>query len=318
MDMEKKLFVTVLCCGICILGTDLLAMPAKKKKKENPATQNVHISAQSSSSKLSRITSGTSIYEARLLEEDTGEEQVKQYPLSSYSDSQSIYLNTFFKELEPIINANLKQQLSNAFAGFVEALVKKIENEGIKDLSHLEFLKAHLKHEATFRYLRRSDRSEREQMALYTYADAAVAGNDGLFNKVKRNVLDEIYLLVGLYNALIEQISPDDLIEEEKFLQYMDNYVGSILDMMLSQVTGAAFSLLSELIPEPCCGCLAKTKLSYNERVQLASSAECLLKSVLKKFLDKDIVEGVAGCVDVFLSGKNEPSSIPVFKEQKI
>ncbi|MDR0444934.1 MAG: hypothetical protein LBG98_01435 [Puniceicoccales bacterium] len=307
--MKKKLLVTLLCGGIGPFGADLFAM----KKSAREFAKNTLIPT-GSSQLLSRFSVETAD------EITTGRTRRGSDACQYLLSDQNVYLKTFLEELEPIINANLKQQLSIAFAGFVEALVQKIEVEGIRDLSHQEFLMAHLKHEATFCYLRRADRSEREQMALYTYTDAAVAADDGLFNKVKRNVLDEVYMLIGLYNALVGRISPHDLIDEREFLQYVEFHINTVLDTMLSHVTGAVFSLLSELISEPCCGCLSKTKLSYNERVQLASSTGRLLKGVLKKFLDKDIVEGVSECIDVFLPGKtlpgkNKPSSIPMFKE---
>jgi hypothetical protein len=314
-DMKKKLLVTLLCGGICPFSADLFAI--KKSAKES--TKNMPALTGSS-----QLLACISIESAGLANEiairQTGRNGNMCQHLDSLLIDQNIYLKTFLEELEPIINASLKQQLSIAFSGFVETLVQKIEDKGIKDLSHQEFLTAHLKHEATFCYLGRADRSKRDQMALYTYADAAVAADDGLFNRVKRNVLDEVYMLIGLYNSLVKQLSSDYIVDEREFLQYIEHHINAVLDTMLPRVAGAVFTLLSELISEPCCGCLSNTKLSYDERVQLASSARCLLKGVLKKLLDKDIVEGVSGCIDVFLPekslpGRTRPSSIPVFKE---
>ncbi|MDR2377455.1 MAG: hypothetical protein LBD54_01730 [Puniceicoccales bacterium] len=172
------------------------------------------------------------------------------------------------------------------------------------------------------------DQPASEQMALYTYADATLASDDGWFNKIKRDVLDIMLPHIEIYNALMQLCSPADVIEEEHFLSYLEAYLDPIFDALLPKITNAIFSLVSDAIQSPGCTLFGKSKLSYRERVQLASSAADALKGIFKKILNEDIVEGIAGVASVLIphiigepSGKAAESpntgrlSIPSFRE---
>jgi hypothetical protein len=217
--------------------------------------------------------------------------------LSSYPSDESLCLclETFLNRLEPIVDNTLRQQLSLALGSFIEAIVGMIEKDGIKAFSHQEFLAAHIKYNETFRYVRRGDRTERQQIALYTYMDSALASDDGLFNKVKRNVLDAMCIHTDIYNGLMGVISPDEVLDEEKFLQYLEEYIDNILNVLLPKINNASFALISDLMAESTCCCCSM--LSHKDWMQLASAAGTMLKGVLKKILNEDIVEGAAGLV---------------------
>jgi hypothetical protein len=101
----------------------------------------------------------------------------------------------------------------------------------------------------------------------------------------------------------MELKSPNDQIDEEKFLQYIEAYIDNIFEAMLPKITGTVFSLISDLISEPCCGCFAKSGLSYNERIQFASRAGTFLKGVFKNFLNEDIVDGAADLISMVSQG---------------
>ncbi|MDR3143591.1 MAG: hypothetical protein LBT57_01940 [Puniceicoccales bacterium] len=222
---------------------------------------------------------------------------------------KSLYTKTFCDRLKPNLIRITQQCMLNGFSGLIDVIVNKIENEGgLKELSRGEFLLAHLKHEETFAYVRRMDRPENEQMALYTYADAVLASDDGWFNKIKRDVLDAMMPYVEIYNALVQLCSPTDRIEETHFLAYLEAYLDPIFDTLLPKITNAVFSLVSDTLHPQGCTLFGKSKLSYSERVQLASGAVDVLKGIFKKILNEDIVEGISGIVGVLIPRMmNEP-----------
>ncbi|MDR0728184.1 MAG: hypothetical protein LBF21_01020 [Puniceicoccales bacterium] len=215
---------------------------------------------------------------------------------------KSIYTKAFWDRLKPVLIQTTQQCMINGFSGLIDVIVNKIESEGgLKELSRGEFLIAHLKHEETFAYVRRMDQPASEQMALYTYADATLASDDGWFNKIKRDVLGAMLPHVEIYNALMQLCSPADVIEEEHFLSYLEAYLDPVFDALLPKITNAVFSLVSDAIHSPGCTLFGKSKLSYNERVQLASSAVNVLKGIFKKILNEDIVEGISGMASVLI-----------------
>ncbi|MDR2419765.1 MAG: hypothetical protein LBD40_00345 [Puniceicoccales bacterium] len=224
--------------------------------------------------------------------------------LNFYPSDESIYLETFLNRLEPFIKSILNQQLSAAFDGFIQAITEVIRENGIKVLSDDEFIAAHLKYEKMFLEVRRADRSNRQQMAVYTYVSDTLAK---LFNEVKRNVLVVMRMQVSVYNGLIEVMMetmlPDEgyilgqvpELDEVKFLQCCGRYIDDIFEILLRKTTNASFALVSDGIWETGCGCCAR--LSRKDRRQLALAVGTMLKGVLKKFLNEDIVEGASAII---------------------
>jgi hypothetical protein len=215
---------------------------------------------------------------------------------------EDLYLGIFLNQLEPFIKNVLNQQLAAAFDGFVPTIMEAIRENRVKNLSDEEFIAAHLKFGNTFRNVRRGDRSNRQQLSIYVYVNEALTE---LFNKVKCNVLTVMRMQVTIYDGLMEALMgtmfPDEVhaleqvlaLDEEKFLQCCERYIDDIVEVLHSKTASASFALVSDdMFETGCC-----SRLSHKDRMKLALAAGTILKGVLKKVLNEDVVEGAWGLI---------------------
>jgi hypothetical protein len=246
-----------------------------------------------------------------VLIEAEAEKQPQDAFLHDLQEKRCKDLKRFLYRLKLNVNNALMQNLMKAFPSFAGKLIEKIEDNKMAKFSRQEFFAAYMELEETYRHVRRADYPEMEQMALYNFIHTAIVDKEkGLFLRVKCRVLNEIMPMALLaYHVFDDMVV---IVSDEQFIQYFENHIYDILYAILPQVTGAVFSFLLDVITSSscsgCCG-LSKMNLTREEREQLISGAKNLLKGICKKFLNEDIVEGVAGIADVLISGMTRGNS---------
>jgi hypothetical protein len=248
--------------------------------------------------------------------------EARESLLNTLRERERAHFENFLNQLKRSLNEALRKNLSKAFPGFIESLLEKIDNGEVPKLSREDFFAAYLKHKEAFHQVRRTDGSNMDQMALFDFVDRAILEEDrGLFHKVKYRVSNgPMPILLSAYHVFGSMLP---IASDEEFFQYIESYIDIILDAMLPTIEGAVFILLLD-VTSSSCGCCGSTKikLTRQEREQLISGAKDLLKGICKKFLNEDIVEGVAGIADVLISGitrgnsnVRSDTSVPVFEQ---
>ncbi|MDR2371583.1 MAG: hypothetical protein LBD60_00315 [Puniceicoccales bacterium] len=154
----------------------------------------------------------------------------------------------------------IKKHFWDALPAFVDLTLtgfkRAIKEGGVNECSLEELFTLSLMDSDTFQYVTRDRRPPRESVAIYGFATDAIMGRDGIINRIKRNIMDEILMIIQL---LITPNIPDEVIEQ------LEAYVDHLLRGICPDLKRAIFEILrSDEVAEvatSCCGwCRKLTK----------------------------------------------------------
>ncbi|MDR1366914.1 MAG: hypothetical protein LBJ13_03360 [Puniceicoccales bacterium] len=148
--------------------------------------------------------------------------------------------------LAQMIPILIKKHFFDALPDFIRLTVtgfeQALENGGVDECSLAEFFDLSLVDPDTFAYITRDQRPPRQSVAIYGYATDAIMRRDGIINRIKRNIIDEILMIIQL---LITPDLPDEVIAQ------LENYIDHLLAQIVPPLNRAMFEVLqSEMAAE--------------------------------------------------------------------
>ncbi|MDR1907063.1 MAG: hypothetical protein LBQ03_02505 [Puniceicoccales bacterium] len=183
--------------------------------------------------------------------------------LGNLNESDLIPLEQQERGLAQMIPILIKKHFFDALPAFVDLTVigfkRTLRERGINECSLEELFTFSLVHPDTFQYVTRDQRPPRESVAIYGYATDAIMGQDGIINRIKRNIMDEILMVIQL---LIAPNIPDEVGVQ------LEQYVDHLLLRIIPPLKQAMFEILrSDLVTEvaTCCGWCRKLKKENKE-----------------------------------------------------
>jgi hypothetical protein len=205
------------------------------------------------------------------------------------------------KGLARMIPIMIQKALTDALPQFVNLVIRGFrqvcEDGGINECSLNEFFELSLRDRDTFQYVTRDKRDPRRSVAIYSYAQAAVTGQNGIINRMKRNILDELFMVI---QALIIENIPQEAIEQ------LTGYVDMRLDELTEALKHAMFEILRDIVfadgGTSCCGCCGKA--SKKDKQNLAMGITHMLGGVLGTFFGDgfergadELAQGICGII---------------------
>jgi hypothetical protein len=186
--------------------------------------------------------------------------------LSQLSNSDLIPVDQQERGLGHLISTLIRKNFFDAFPAFVNLTVegfKQANKRGeIDECSLEEFFNLSLVDSNTFQYVTRDSRPARESVAIYGYAIGAIMAQDGIINRIKRNIMDEI---ITIFQSLITTNLPDGIIEQ------LEDYINHLLEQIVPSLKQIMFEILrSDEVAEVatgCCGWCKKLKKKDKENL---------------------------------------------------
>ena len=134
----------------------------------------------------------------------------------------------------------IKKHLYQAYPAFINVTVKEFckimkENPSSIKVSIEEYMSHALMDHEHFQYITRGNRSPRQTLGVYSYAQAAVNDDDGIINKVKRNVMDEMFSWINVFFNVNEGV-----------LLNIEDFLDRLLEELSERITEATFDLLNQ------------------------------------------------------------------------
>jgi hypothetical protein len=153
--------------------------------------------------------------------------------------------------LARIIPISIRKHACDALPAFVNLTVtgfkRAIKEGGVNECSFETFFTFSLVDPDTLQYITRDQRPPRESIAIFGYATDAVEGRDGIINRIKRNIMDEILLII---QSLIAPNPPDEVVLQ------LEQYVDQQLARIVPSLKRAMFEILrSDMVAEVATGC---------------------------------------------------------------
>lgn len=208
------------------------------------------------------------------------------------------------KNFVHILQILIAKHFSNAFPEFVQLIIEGYEH---KNCSFAELVEFVLHEPNEYEYVKRDRRQPRKLVAMHCYVEDAISGEDGIVNRVKRNIIDEIIMWLSLsYPEL-----PDEFIDQLDHV--VTNAMAPIVDALRKAVILELQHSDFDADYVMCCGCKCK-KLSPEAKQQIKeqilSGVGGILHGVTKKFLGEEVADGVSnlfsGITSIFTGGEND------------
>ncbi|MDR2812655.1 MAG: hypothetical protein LBB05_02630 [Puniceicoccales bacterium] len=220
--------------------------------------------------------------------------------LSQLDSSDLLPIMQQERGLARIIPILVQKYFFDALPAFVDLTVtgfrQIIRNGSISECSLEEYFTFSLIEPDTFQYVTRDQRPPRESVAIYGYATDAVMGRDGIINRVKRNIMDEILMILQFF---IMHNIPDELIAQ------LENYVDHVLGQIVPALKQAMFEILRDIVAEMATGCCSWCKkLSKEDKKNLTRGICHMLGGVLGRIFGEgfelgadELANGICGII---------------------
>jgi hypothetical protein len=198
--------------------------------------------------------------------------------------------------LAQMIPILIKKHFSDALPAFVglttEGFKHTVQEKGINECSLEEFFTFSLVDPDTFQYVTRDQRPRRESIAIYGYATDAIMGRDGIINRIKRNIMDEVLMIIQL---LITPNLPDEVVLQ------LEQYIDHLLGQIVPSLKRAMFEILrSDMVAEVATGCCGWCKMLKKEDKENLTRGIC---HMLGAMLGRIFGEGFEHGADELASG---------------
>jgi hypothetical protein len=129
---------------------------------------------------------------------------------------------------------------------------------------------------------------------MYSYVTGAIMGDDGIINRIKHNILDDIFLII---QALLMDDIPDAVIEQ------LEGYVNYRLSLFIPAFKQVFFEILySDAVAESvgCCG------LRKQDRKELIMAIVRMFSSASGRLIGPGFEQGVLEAADVVFRAIDE------------
>jgi hypothetical protein len=197
--------------------------------------------------------------------------------LSQFDSSDLLTRRQQERGLAQIMVIKVKKETYGIFPDIAKTTTKGfeqiIEKKDLNECSLIEFIEFSLVDPDSFQYVTRDQRPPRESATIYDYATDAITGGDGIINRLKRNIMDEILMII---QSLITHNISDEVIAQ------LENYIDHILGQIVLPLKRAMFEILRSIAAERatgCCGCCKK--LSKADKKNIARGICHMAGSVL-------------------------------------
>lgn len=193
------------------------------------------------------------------------------------------------------IQTSIAKHVCAAFPDFIKITIKKFvtllkEHPSDIESTMEDYMKFCLLNQRSLPYIMRDNRqSATQQLGIYTYAQAAVSHQDGIINKVKRNVIDEIRLWFNVFLNI-----------DENTYSKVEKIIDDMLIPLSDVLTRATFQVLDtdEYLPLTKGGCLCfgrcfgGKKISKETKHKLVAGLTGVLAGALKFIVGDTLAEG--------------------------
>ncbi|MDR2200693.1 MAG: hypothetical protein LBN94_01060 [Puniceicoccales bacterium] len=200
------------------------------------------------------------------------------------------------QQLAAIMPILIKKYFYAILPAFVDLTLHSFEVEitgarGLKNSELEEIFNLSLVDPDTFQYVTRDQRPAKVSVAIYGYAEQSIEGKDGILNKIKRNVMDEIVLWLS---ALISPQIPGAVIQQ------VEHFLDDFFRQMMSPLKQAMFTVLKNFKDEfdensySCCWKRCK-KITPATRARIADGVAKTVGAVVDHFVGNGFSAGVVG-----------------------
>ena len=188
----------------------------------------------------------------------------------------------------------IKRYLYQAYPAFINVTVKEFceimkKNPSSMQASMEEYINHVLMNHEHFQYITRGNRPPRQTLGVYSYAQAAVNDDDGIINKVKRNVMDEMFSWINVFFNVNEKVTSN-----------IEIFLDRLLEEFSDRITEVTFDLLnqSEYLDQPS-GFLGNFNLfkgvSKETKSQIANRLKGTICGVIESQLGSNFIDNVKG-----------------------
>ncbi|MDR2807078.1 MAG: hypothetical protein LBB11_02895 [Puniceicoccales bacterium] len=214
--------------------------------------------------------------------------------------------------LTKVVMALLKKHFSYALPSFIKLTTKAFKekvasNGGIDDCSLEQLFSLALLDQNTFAYVTRDQRPICKSVSVYGYVSEAVGGEDGIINKIKRNIMDEIILWIS---ALVPI---GDVEQQQHIIQLLEDFLNDFLLQMAQALKQMMFALLSRNEGSynvedsaGCCGCQTLNKITPATKQKIVSGLTNMIGQTIDHFLGSGFSQNVCQLANGIFSAIEE------------